>query len=159
MKAPDRADALAAANRVRELAADFATDLAQGYRKSSRYLRLRVAVVGTWILLALGTIWGACPPSGPTNALGADVQLLPATLVGAQILVRNGSERLWTEVTFTLNGEWALTRKTVRPGDSLVLSLPQFKKGAAAAPPDLAPATLTIEAEEGRVTAPLAARR
>lgn len=156
MKGPP--DALAAANRVRELAADWAGELAEGYRKSSRYLRLRVAVIGTWAIVALATIWGACPSSGPGNVLGAEVQLLPGTLVGPQLLVRNGSDRLWTEVSFRLDGGWEVQRKTVRPGDSLVLSLPQFRKDGAATPAGYAPRSLTIEAEEGRVTTALAER-
>jgi len=45
MSEPHRPDPLAAAARVKDLARDLAGDLAEGYRRSSRYVRLRGAIV------------------------------------------------------------------------------------------------------------------
>jgi hypothetical protein len=157
MRDPTRPDHVAAAHRVKDLARELAQDVAQGYRRSSRYVRLRAAVVGGWLVLSLVAVTASCPPSAPTNALGAEVQLLPESIMGTQVLVKNGSDQLWTEVAFTLDGAWVHEKKTVRAGDKVVLSLRQFKKDGAGAPPELRPRTLTIDCEEGRVVAPLPA--
>ena len=173
MKDAARPDPAAAAQRVKEgvrdlargalgAAGDLASDVADGYRKSTRHFKLRAAVIGTWALLSVVTFWAACPSSGPTNELGAKVQLLSArergALMGTQVFVENDSGSLWTDVVLTLDGGWRYERKTVRPQDRLVVAVTQFKKDGEGAPADLEPRQLTIECDEGRVTAPLAGR-
>ncbi|MFT3915986.1 MAG: hypothetical protein QM704_18400 [Anaeromyxobacteraceae bacterium] len=150
----------AAARRVKDLARDLATDFADGYRRSTRYFRMRVAVVATWALLSIAALFASCPSSGPTNALRAVVRLLPGdeSLVGAQVLVANESADNWTDVTFTLDGGWAFQRKTVRAGDKVVLSLRQFRKDEAAPPEDLRPKTLRIDCVQGSATEGLVQR-
>lgn len=157
MKETARPDPLAAAQRVKDLARDLAGDLADGYRKSSRYVKLRAAVIGGWALLSAVTLWAACPSSGPTNALGAQVQMAEE-IIGTQISVWNGSDRLWTDVVLTLDGDWRYATRTVRGGERVVVATTKFTKDGVPAPRDLRPRTLTVECEQGRVTAPLAAR-
>lgn len=159
MTQPARPDPLAAAARVTGAARDAAAELAEGFRKSNRYFKLRTAVVGTWVVLALVTCWVACPPSGPTNSLGAVVELLPGSIMGTQVLVANESEKLWTDVVFTLDGEWRAERRTIRGGDRVVLPTSSFKRGEEAAPAELQPKTLTITCEQGKVTAPLTPKK
>ena len=174
MKDAARPDPVAAALRVKDgvrdlargaigAAGDLATDVAEGYRKSTRYFKLRAGIVGTWALLSIVTLWAACPSSGSANALGAKVQLLlrsePGVLMGTQVLVENDSRRIWRDVAITLDGGWRHDRKTVRPQDKLVLSLTQFKKEGASAPADLEPRTVAIECSEGRVTVAVGAAR
>jgi hypothetical protein len=173
MKETARPDPVAAAHRVKDgvrdlalgaigAAGDLASELAENYRRSTRYFKLRAAVVGTWALLSAVTLWAACPSSGPSNALGAEAQLLsreePGVLIGTQVLVKNDSAQIWTDVVLTLEGGWRYEKKTVRPQDKLVVSITQFKREGASAPADLEPRSVTIECEEGRVTAPLGAR-
>jgi hypothetical protein len=173
MKESPRPDPVAAAQRVKEgvrelalgaigAAGDLASDLAEGYRRSTRYFKLRAAVVGTWAILSAVTLWAACPSTGPANELGAEAQLLsrnePGVLLGTQVLVKNDSSQIWTDVVLTLDGGWRYEKKTVRPHDKLVLSITQFRKDGASAPPELEPRSVTIECAEGRVTAPLGAR-
>jgi hypothetical protein len=158
MKDPARPDPLAAAQRVKDVARDLAGELAQAYRRSSRYLRIRVAVVASWALLSTFAVWASCLPSAAGNALGAEVQLLSGSIVGTQVRVRNVSDRLWTEVALTLDGGWRHERRTVRPGDDLVLSIRKFAKDGLPAPEALRPRALTIECEEGRAVAPLVER-
>ena len=164
----------AAANRVKEgvrdlargavgAAGELASDLADGYRKSTRYFKLRAAIVGTWALLSIVTLWAACPGSdGPSNALGARVRLLSRTergaIMGTQVYVENESRRMWKDVVLTLDGGWRYERRTVRPADKLVVSITQFKKDGQAAPAELEPRTLTVECDQGRITAALVAR-
>jgi hypothetical protein len=160
MNESPRPEPRAAAQRVKELAKELATDVAVGYRRSTRHVRMRAAVVGGWALLSLASLWIACPSSGPTNALGAQVHLLPESLVGPQVLVHNDSDELWTNVVFTLDGTWRHARRTVRPQDKLVLALAQFTaEDGAKAPRTLRPETIRIECEEGRVTTPLEPER
>jgi hypothetical protein len=174
MKDASTPELAAAANRVKEgvrdlargavgAAGDLASDLAQGYRRSTRHFKLRAAFVGTWAILSLVTLWAACPASeAPSNALGARVQLLSRSergaLMGTQVYVENDSRRMWKDVVLTIDGGWRYERRTVRPADKLVVSITQFRKDGRAAPADLEPRTLTIECDEGRITAPLAAR-
>jgi hypothetical protein len=168
MKDAARPDPVAAAHRVKDgvrdlargaigAAGDLAADLAQGYRKSTRYFKLRAAVIGTWALLSVVTIWGACPSSGPSNSLGATAWLLPRSesLLGAQIKVTNESRRIWKDVVLTIEGGWRYEKRTLRPDESLQISVSQLTNGSAHAPPDTEARAITIECSEGRVTAPL----
>lgn len=114
---------------------------------------MRTGIVGSWVLISLVTLWAACPSSGPSNSLGADVQVLRDSLVGGQqILVRNESDGNWTEVVLTLDGGWRRQQKTVRPHDQLVVSMDEFKIEGLAAPHDLKPRRLTVECDQGRAT-------
>jgi hypothetical protein len=170
MKDAARPDAAAAANRVKDgvrdlarsaigAAGDLATDVATGYRKSTRYFKLRAAIVGTWAVLALVTFWGACPSSGPSNALGAKARLLAGTIMGSQVFVENESDQVWRDVVVTLEGGWRFEKRTVRPSESFVVPTNRFAKDGATAPPGVTSRTISIECAEGRVTIPLPVER
>jgi hypothetical protein len=152
-------DPLAAAARVTGAAKGLATELAEGFRKSDRPFKLRTAVVATWLVLAALSLWIACPPSGPGNSLGAVARLDTGGIMGAQVLVQNDGGELWTDVVFSLDGGWQLTRRTVRAGDKLVLSLGAFTRDGVPAPRDLKPRLLTIQCREGKATTALGAAR
>jgi hypothetical protein len=158
MNEPARPDPLAAAHRVKDLARDLAQDLADGYRRSTRYVRLRAGIVGAWAALSGAAVFASwLPPSAAANSLQAEVELVPESIMGTQLLVKNGSDRHWTEVALTLDGEWRSERKTLRAGDKLVISLDRFHREDGTAPPaDLRPRTMTVECEEGRAALPLA---
>ncbi len=170
MKDAPRPDPVAAAHRVKEgmrdlargaigAAGDLAADVAQGYRKSTRYFKLRAAVIGTWALLSVVTLWAACPSSGPTNPIGAKGTLLADSIMGRQVSVENESGRIWKDVVVTLEGGWRYDKKTLRPAESLVVPIIRFQKDGASAPPELDPRTITVECSEGRVTTPLVVAR
>jgi hypothetical protein len=146
-----------AAASARDAARDLAGDLKDAYRRSTRTVRLRAAVIATWASLSLASLWIACPSSGPTNDLGAEA-MLGESFLGTQLLVRNESNRLWTDVTLTLEGGWRHERRTVRPGDEIVVAVGQFRKDGEPAPKDLRPASVVIECDEGRARASLAQR-
>ena len=163
MKEAPRTDPLAAAVRVkdfaRDLAKDVAADLADGYRRSTRFVRMRAAVVGAFAILALGSLWVACPGTGQANALGAEVQLTTQGLMGTQVSVVNGSDSVWTDVTLTLDNTWRYSTPTVRAKDSLVVGIDRFTQEGGGTPAhDLVPRVLTIRCAEGKVTAPLSAK-
>ncbi len=136
--------------RLVERARSLAEHAAEKYRSSDRYSRMRAAIVSAWALLAAATLWLACPSSGPTNPIGADVQVLRDSLVGGQqLLVRNESAAIWTDVKLTIDGGWRHERNTVRPHDQLVLSMGQFKRNGEPAPRDLKPRSLVVECDQG----------
>jgi hypothetical protein len=144
---PTRTDLQPLPRRIQDQARRWADD----FRRSDRFFRMRLAVVGTWALISLLTLWVACPSSGPTNSLGADVQVLRESLVGGQqLLVRNESSEIWTDLVLTLDEGWRYEYRTVRPHDQLVLSMSHFRKGEAVAPRDFKPRTLTVECGQGR---------
>ncbi len=170
MKDAPRPDPAVAAQRVKEgvrdlarsalgAATDAASEVASGYRKSTRYFKLRAAVVGTWALLALVTLWSACPSSGPTNSLGAKAKLLAGSIMGSQVFVENESDQVWRDVVVTLEGGWRFEKRTVRPGESFVVPTNRFAKDGATAPPGLSSPTIGIECGEGRVNIPLPVER
>jgi hypothetical protein len=79
--------------------------------------------------------------------------VLKESLVGGQqILVRNESDAVWTDVVLTLDGSWRNAQRTVRPREQVVLSPAQFERAGQAAPRDLRPRKLTIECREGRAS-------
>ncbi len=139
------------AQRVKDMAVDLAADVADGYRKSTRYFKLRLAVVGGWALLSLLTMWLACRSTGPTNSLGAEVRI-QETLLGTQVWVENTSPGMWTDVTLTLDGEWQWQAPTFREGQHVVVATSSFAKNGVAAPGDLKPRTVAIRCAEGRAT-------
>jgi hypothetical protein len=163
MKEPVRLDARAAAQQVKgaalqvkDLARDLAHGAADGYRKSTRYFRLRAAVIGTWACLSVLTLWLTCPSSG--NALGAEVQISIEDPLQTQVLVSNTSAEIWTDVVLTLDDTWRYEKKTVRDGERIVVGTARFAHDGGPAPGDLKPKTLTIDCEQGKVTARLAPR-
>ncbi len=151
MAKPSIPDPAAAAQRVKDIARDLATDVSDTYRKTNRYLRLRAAIVGGWVLLALVSLYTACPSSGPTTELSAEVTLLPETIVGQQISVSNGSKEMWTEVKLTLDGQWTHEIRTVRAGQNVVVGVTKFKRDGTTAPQDLKPRKIEIRCDQGSV--------
>jgi hypothetical protein len=125
---------------------------AGGLRRAGRFQRMRLAIGGGWAVLSLLALWISCS-GGPSNSLGADVQVLKDSLVGGQqLLVRNESTAIWTDVVLTLDGEWLAEQRTMRPHDQIVLSTSSFRRGAEIAPRDYKPRTLSIRCDQGRAT-------
>jgi hypothetical protein len=159
MAQPPRSDPLAAAARVTGAARDLAAEVASGLRRTDRSLRLRAAALGTWLLLAMVSVWVACPGSGPSNSLGA-VARLQSTSVGQVISVRNDSDgEIWTEVSLVLDGTWRYEdRRTMRPRDVVTPRLDEFLADGRPPPDGHQPRRLTISCRQGDVTLDLLAR-
>jgi hypothetical protein len=155
---------LAAAGRARDaavgLATDLASDVVDGVKKSNRTARLKATVVGTWVLLALVTLWVACPSSGPANSLGATARL-QSTSVGQVLSVRNESDgTIWTEVVLVLDDTWRYEkRRTIRPGDTVTPRIEDFRSEDQPPGVTYRPQKLTVQCEQGRVSLPLLEKR
>ena len=133
------------AARLRELAATAAASV----RRADRFLQLRAAIVGAWAVLSVATLWSACTAPGPSNALGADVQVNRDSIMGVQLLVRNDSDRIWEDVVFTLDGRWKHREATMRPRDLVVVAVSSFRDGGATPPRDHVPRALLLECGRG----------
>lgn len=131
--------------RIGARAAQLAGDL----RRADRFLKMRLGIVAAWALVSLATLWGACPSSGPGNALGAEVQVNRDSIMGVQLLVRNDSSRIWEDVVLTLDDGWTHAHRTMRPHDLVVVSMSSFRKGDEAPPRDYRPRALLIACRQG----------
>ena len=131
--------------RIGARAAQLAGDL----RRADRFLKMRLGIVAAWAVVSLATLWGACPSSGPGNALGAEVQVNRDSIMGVQLLVRNDSSRIWEDVVLTLDDGWTHAHRTMRPHDLVVVSMSSFRKGDEAPPRDYRPRALLIACRQG----------
>jgi hypothetical protein len=164
MPKPTATSSLAAAGRAKDaavgLASDLATDMVDGLKKSSPTFRRKAAVLGTWLLLTVVTMWAACPSSGPANSLGA-VARLQTTSVGPVVSVRNDSDgTIWTEVALVLDDTWRYEkRRTMRAGDAVTPRVEEFRQDDLPPPAGYRPTKLTVQCDQGRVSLPLGDKR
>jgi hypothetical protein len=127
-----------------------ASGLLEGFRRTGRWQKVRLGLVGGWIAVSLLALWIAFPSSGPGNSLGADVHVLKDSLLGGQqILVRNESDEVWTDVVVTLDGTWKHGVRALRPREQVVLAPSQFERAGEPAPRELRPRKLRVECREG----------
>ena len=127
-----------------------ASGLVDGFRKAGRWQKARLGILGGWLAASFIALWIACPSSGPGNSIGADVHVLKDSLLGGQqILVRNESDEVWTDVVVTLDGAWRHGVRALRPREQVVLSPSQFDRAGEPAPRDLRPRKLRVECREG----------
>ena len=130
-------------------AAERASKLAEDFKRSDRFFKMRFAIVAAWAVLSAATLWGACTSTDSTNALGADVQVNRDSIMGVQLLVRNESTKIWEDVVLTVDDGWTFTQSTMRPNDLIVVSMSSFRKGEEVPPGDYAPRTLAIRCQQG----------
>jgi hypothetical protein len=136
--------------RAADEARRAADGVAEGLRRAGRWQRLRLAILGGWLAASLLAVFIAFPSSGPTNPIGAEVKTQRHSLLGQQILVRNDSDDLWTDVVIILDGTWRHAERSVRPHEQVVLSPSQFERNGEPAPADLRPRSITVQSREGR---------
>jgi hypothetical protein len=128
-----------------------ASGLIDGFRKAGRWQKARLGILGGWLAASLVALWIACPSQGPGNSIGADVHVLRDSLLGGQqILVRNESEEVWTDVVLTLDRTWRNEQRALRPREQVVLSPAQFERAGEPAPRDLRPKRLDVACQQGK---------
>jgi hypothetical protein len=126
--------------------------LADGLRRSDRFSRMRVAVVAAWAVASLATVFFACPPAGPGNSLGAEVQVREASesfVGGAQVLVRNESDEVWSDVVLTIDGEWRYSHPAIRPREQIVVAATQFQRAGEPLAAEHRPQRLAVACDRG----------
>ena len=128
-----------------------ASGLIDGFRKAGRWQKARLGLLGGWLARRSLALWIACPSSGPGNSIGADVHVLKDSLLGGQqILVRNESDEVWTDVVLTLDRTWRIEQRALRPREQVVLSPSQFERGGEPAPRELRPKRLDVACQQGK---------
>jgi hypothetical protein len=143
----------AAVQGIAQQAREGLSASAAGWRRTGRHQRMRMGIVAAWSAVSLLALWVTCSTGGPSNSLGADVQVLRDSLVGGQqLLVRNESSSIWTDVVLTLDGEWLHEQRTMRPHDQIVLSPSNFRRGTEAPPRDYKPRSLSVRCDQGRAS-------
>jgi hypothetical protein len=143
MSMPNIPDPSAAAQRVKGLARDLASEVTEGYRKSTRGLRLRVAIGGTWALLATLSLVIAFYTHERDERARLD-----DTSVGRVVSLSNSSKETWEDVSVTLDGGWTYFERTIRRGQSVGIGITKFKKDGVSAPSDLGPRWVEIKCDQ-----------
>jgi hypothetical protein len=128
-----------------------ASGMVDGFRRAGRWQKARLGILGGWLGASFIALWIACPSSGPGNPIGADVHVLKDSLLGGQqILVRNESDEVWTDVVLTLDRTWQVEQRALRPREQVVLSPAQFERRGEPAPRDLRPKRLDVACQQGK---------
>jgi hypothetical protein len=119
--------------------------LAASIRSWDRYLRMRIAVLGSFAVLSVLAI-GIARSGGADeadNSLHAYLALRDSAL-GWALLVHNRSEEPWTDVVLELEGGHVHRMDRVDPDQKLVLSPWQFVREDGEAAPRTPPRVVTL---------------
>jgi len=146
---------------ARELAGDFGFQVQRflqeqlrDFREADRYFKLKVLIVGLWLLASaasLAVAFRSTGADGPEeNPLGAYVRKTKASL-GWTVLVHNQSDEPWSACILTLNDGFVLEKAIVPVGEKLVLGMSQFQKSGQPPPPSEEPRRLQLRCREGSV--------
>lgn len=133
----------------------FAQGLAEGlkgFRRRDKYYKAQAGIVGAWLLTSLVTIITVFWAGRTQNKLGAEVRS-ETPVGGTVLLVTNTSDTDWTDITYTLNGEYIARQANLGPHDHVSLPIKRFRKGGAAGkhpPRDLVPQLIGIHCEQGQ---------
>ena len=86
----------------------------EGFRRSDRFFKYRVLIVGSWLLLSAGTLVAACPtsPFTPKNSLHARLVIAGDASRPVYMVVNDG-KKPWQEVLLIVNGEYQATTSRV----------------------------------------------
>lgn len=143
MSKPSIPDPIAAAQRVKDIAQNLAADVTEGYKRSNRFLRLRAAIVGGWVLITLVSLLVAF------HSEERDYRAtLALTSLGRVVSLNNNTDGNWTDVTVTLEGGWSHFERTIRPGQTVGILLSKFAKEGAPPPVDLNPRWVEIRCDQ-----------
>jgi hypothetical protein len=121
------------------------------FLKTSRYFKLRAAVVGVWLAAALAGGAITFRDTGPRSEerLGARVKISPDTEHPAYMFV-NDSETAWQNVMVIVNGQWRTVVARVDPGGDFTVTPKQlFGKEGTAAPSNLRATDIVLKAKQG----------
>ncbi len=137
---------------------DSLDDAVEALRSKDHYFKLQAALVAAWLLVSVATL-GAVAWTGPaTDRLGADVRAEMA-VGGPVLLITNNSSSRWTDITYTLNGDYVFRQAGLEPGDHKAIPVGRFRRGGAGgrrAPRDLEPKAIAISCEQGQTHLALA---
>lgn len=83
-------------------------EVIEDFRRSDRFFKYKAMVITLWIMLAVGAFAVACPSTGPSNSIHA--QLIVSGEAGAPIyMVKNDGSEPWQDVEIIVNGRYRST--------------------------------------------------
>ena len=108
--------------------------------------------MGGWLVASFLALWIACPSSAPETRIGADVHVLKDSLLGGQqILVRNESDEVWTDVVLTLDRHLEQPSSApCAPGSRWCSPRPSSSAAASRPRATSAPKRLDVECRQGK---------
>ncbi len=133
-------------------ARDVLHEAVLGFRAKDRYFKAQAAIVGAWALSSLVTLVLVFGGHSKNNTLGAEVRV-ENTVGGPILFLSNTSGSSWTDITYTLNGDYVYRQAALSAGDHIALPVHRFRKGGVAgkrAPADTLPEKLAVACEQGR---------
>ena len=140
-------------------ARSIALEMLGDFKASDRYFKYRAAVVGSWVVLSLATIFIACPSAkmGPDNALQARAWVQRVEALDRRITaiaLENQSDGDWGDMLLKLNNTFTAAIPGLRArGGKTVVTLDKFVGAEGTSPPpDLTPQRLEIRCGRGAVT-------
>jgi len=121
------------------------------FRASGRIFKLKVLVVGSWLLLSAAGFVVACPGRpGPDNSLGAEL-VIAGDPEQPVFMIQNGSSDPWEEVTVVVNGSYRLSVALMAPGTDVTFGPKQLLgPNGKLAPADLRVTEIELRTDDGK---------
>lgn len=133
-------------------AVSIAKEFIEDFTRTTRFFKVKVAIVGAWLFLSASTVFVACPtnPLLPNNRLGA--RLVVAGDASRPVyMVKNDSDRAWTDVMLIVNHDYRAASARVEPNGNLTLTAKQLVGPNGLLPPqDLRVLDLELHANQGK---------
>jgi hypothetical protein len=148
--------------RLQEGAADtvlnsvsILAEVIEDFRRSDRFFKYKAMVITLWLLLSVGAFGVACPSTGPSNAIHA--QLIVSGEASAPIyMVKNDGTDAWQDVEIIVNGRYrsTMTQLSGEGGSATLSSAVLFDTEGKRAPARLAITEIVVKvrAPEAEVT-------
>ena len=129
---------------------DLVTNLASDFKESNRYFKVKVSLIGGYVVLSLATI-AIFPPPGELNEIGARLNVSRTEIVGGwYFLVVNESSDTWKKVKLTFNDLYHSGYPALRPGKKKAFYFYKFEDAQGGPPPkNIKPRKLRITCSEG----------
>jgi len=129
---------------------DFFRNLREDLKASSRYFKIKLALIGGYLVLGAATLIVFIPP-GELNEIDAEVRTSRTEIVGGRyFLVGNRSSDVWKNIRLSMNGSFQTSWPRLRPGKKKAFFFNRFRDGRQRKPSeDIQVRTLRIDTDNG----------
>lgn len=125
-------------------------DALEDFQNSDRFFKYKALVLGCWLALTVTTFGVACPGTGASNPIKAEL-VVAGESASPVFMIKNNSEEGWNGVRVIVNGRWFTTADTVAAGRELTLSNRLMSNELGEHPPtDLRVAEIIVETDDGK---------
>lgn len=128
---------------------EFSEDRLTEFKRSSKYFKWKLGLLGAYLVIALLT-YLIFVPAGELNEIDAEVTLRKTFLFGKHFVVTNQGSDAWKDVKLTLNQTYRTSLPKVPPQQKVVVKFIELKDAQGGSPGESLPLTsLRIECSEG----------